>query len=107
VQTVIHPAAPCSAAVAERRSADRRFAELAARTGLEPELAQRYASDPVAVLAEFGLSAAEPLYLGGFLGEESGTLIDDLDAAPAAVVAHWCDCYSPAGTSARAVVRSK
>lgn len=44
---------------------DLRFAELAARTGLEPELARRCGDDPLAVLAEFGLIAAEPLYVGG------------------------------------------
>jgi hypothetical protein len=37
-----------------------RFAELTARTGLEPELAQRYKNSPALVLAEFGLSVTEP-----------------------------------------------
>lgn len=58
--------------------ADRRNAELAARTGLEPELAQRYAADPASVLAEFGLSATEPLYLGGSL-DCTDFVIEDLD----------------------------
>jgi putative thiazole/oxazole-modified microcin (TOMM)-like peptide len=39
---------------------DWRFAELVARTWLEPELAERYGADPCAVLAEFGLSIADP-----------------------------------------------
>ncbi|WP_354643030.1 hypothetical protein [Kitasatospora camelliae] len=65
---------------------DRRFAELAARTGLEPELAQRYASDPVAVLAEFGLSAAEPLYLDEILTDAELILIEDLDRPAAGLV---------------------
>jgi hypothetical protein len=34
---------------------DWRFAELVVRTWMEPELARRYAQDPIPVLAEFGL----------------------------------------------------
>ncbi|WP_377270047.1 hypothetical protein [Peterkaempfera sp. SMS 1(5)a] len=67
--------------LALRADEARRFAELSARTGLEPELAQRYANDPVAVLAEFGLTAAEPLYLGGDVDDDSLLLIEDLDPA--------------------------
>ncbi|WP_157875895.1 hypothetical protein [Peterkaempfera griseoplana] len=63
--------------LALRADEARRFAELSARTGLEPELAQRYANDPVSVLAEFGLTAAEPLYLGA--DDDSLLLIEDLD----------------------------
>lgn len=37
---------------------DWRFAELVARTWMEPDLAYRYAVDPVPVLAEFGLTVA-------------------------------------------------
>lgn len=47
-------------------SSDHQFALLTARAGLEPELAQRYTSDPVSVLAEFGLPATEPVYGDGF-----------------------------------------
>ena len=36
---------------------DWRFAELVARSWMEPELVVRYAADPCAVLAEFGLEA--------------------------------------------------
>ncbi|MCI0383411.1 hypothetical protein [Streptomyces sp. CNQ085] len=43
---------------------DRRFAELALRTGLEPGLEARYTADPVAVLSGFGLPAAEAPYGG-------------------------------------------
>ncbi|KNE82228.1 MULTISPECIES: hypothetical protein [Streptomyces] len=54
---------------------DLRFAELAARTGLEPELARRCADDPAALLEEFGLSAAEPLYTG------QSVVVEELDRA--------------------------
>lgn len=37
---------------------DWRFAELVARSWMEPELAVRYAADPCGVLAEFGLTVA-------------------------------------------------
>lgn len=37
---------------------DWRFAELVARSWMEPELAVRYAADPCRVLAEFGLKVA-------------------------------------------------
>ncbi len=37
---------------------DWRFAELVARSWMEPELAVRYAADPCRVLAEFGLTVA-------------------------------------------------
>ncbi|MDG9704704.1 hypothetical protein [Streptomyces sp. DH37] len=89
---------------------DHRFAELAARTGLEPDLGRRYAADPVAVLSEFGLSAAEtpygdvtdpvailaefglcasePLYLGG------PVVVEDLEHADAyGVVAASLTCW--------------
>jgi hypothetical protein len=67
-----------SSALACKTLESRRFAELAARTGLEPDLAQRYATDPVAVLAEFGLSAAEPLYFDDFVTAETAILIENL-----------------------------
>lgn len=38
---------------------DWRFAELVVRTWIEPELARRYAEDPLPVLAEFGLSVPD------------------------------------------------
>ncbi|MEU6534310.1 hypothetical protein [Streptomyces sp. NPDC047000] len=72
-------------------SCDHRFALLTARAGLEPELAQRYTSDPVSVLAEFGLPATEPVYgddfaavFGAAYGAGSGgtgrvLVIDHLD----------------------------
>jgi hypothetical protein len=75
VQTITDLAAP-----SHKAQEARRFAELAARTGLEPDLAQRYANDPVAVLAEFGLSAAEPVYAGEFLTTTSAVLIEELDS---------------------------
>ncbi|MFD9504878.1 hypothetical protein [Streptomyces sp. NPDC060035] len=51
---------------------DHRLALLTARAGLEPELAQRYTSDPVSVLAEFGLPATEPVY-----GDMFGLVLGD------------------------------
>jgi hypothetical protein len=39
---------------------DWRFAELVASSWMEPELVVRYAADPCAVLAEFGLELARP-----------------------------------------------
>jgi hypothetical protein len=54
------------------------FAELAARAGLEPELARRCTDDPVALLAEFGLSAAEPLYTGQLVVVEELDRLDGL-----------------------------
>ncbi|MEV0092381.1 hypothetical protein [Streptomyces sp. NPDC050738] len=63
-----------------------RFAELAARTGLEPELAQRYESDPAAVLAEFGISGNMPRTTQGT------TVIEDLSAPEghARDTIRWC-----------------
>jgi hypothetical protein len=62
-------------------SPDHRFALLTARAGLEPELAKRYTSDPVSVLAEFGLPSTEPVYgdTGRFL------VIEQLDGPSAAL----------------------
>lgn len=55
---------PTTASTEHTGTEDRRFAELAVRTGLEPGLEARYTADPVAVLAEFGLPAAETPYGG-------------------------------------------
>lgn len=66
---------------------DLRFAELAARTGLEPELARRCTDDPAALLEEFGLSAAEPLYTG------QSVVVEELDRADGlALVAPTLGC---------------
>ncbi|MFE3519538.1 hypothetical protein [Streptomyces sp. NPDC059166] len=74
--------APAPAAV-QALSSDHRLALLTARAGLEPELAQRYTSDPLSVLAEFGLPAAEPVYSGqggsGVREAGHGLVIDRLD----------------------------
>lgn len=75
---------------------DRRFAELTVRSGLEPELAQRYAADPVAVLAEFGLSACEPLYLGGAVGDGETILIEEFDGPGAGFVSLCSGSWSAA-----------
>ncbi|QOV35701.1 hypothetical protein IM697_37570 [Streptomyces ferrugineus] len=65
---------------------DHRFALLTARAGLEPDLAQRYLNDPVSVLAEFGLLAAENVYLFGEpSGPSHGIAREDLDAVDAPV----------------------
>ena len=76
-----------------------RFAELAARTGLEPQLAGRFEADPAAVLREFGLSEGEARYVtGGSLSVES------LSGAGVTVSsASWCVCWSPTGPSPLAV----
>ncbi|MFE4637520.1 hypothetical protein ACFRJ1_29665 [Streptomyces sp. NPDC056773] len=50
-----------------------RFAELAARTGLEPELGERFDGDPVAVLTEFELPVGDMAWAG-----EHTLFIDDL-----------------------------
>ncbi|MDN3295372.1 hypothetical protein QWM81_15180 [Streptomyces ficellus] len=89
-------------------SEDHRFALLTARTGLEPDLAQRYTADPLSVLAEFGL-AAEPVYAGGRYdgGDWGGELvIENLDGPASAAGCYGC--YSglaplPVHESARAV----
>ncbi|WP_326438142.1 hypothetical protein [Streptomyces sp. H27-D2] len=62
---------------------DHRFAELAARTGLEPELAQRYATDPVSVLAEFGMSAAESHYMSAPAGDEQAAILAEFGLSAA------------------------
>ncbi|KAF4407925.1 hypothetical protein [Streptomyces lycii] len=53
-----------AAGTARTAQEDLRFAELAARAGLEPDLARRCADDPAGLLEEFGLSPAEPLRTG-------------------------------------------
>ncbi|MBT2447918.1 hypothetical protein J7F03_12685 [Streptomyces sp. ISL-43] len=53
-----------------------RFAELAARTGLEPKLGQRFDRDPSGVLLEFGLEAHAVDWAAG-----ATVSIDDLSAA--------------------------
>ncbi|MEV8594621.1 hypothetical protein [Streptomyces sp. NPDC052012] len=71
---------------------DHRFALLTARAGLEPELAQRYLNDPASVLAEFGLPAAETVYLAGEpAGAAQAVVREDLDTVDAAVTR---GCYS-------------
>ncbi|MFI6349222.1 hypothetical protein [Streptomyces sp. NPDC050560] len=50
--------AESTARTAGPTSSEHQFALLMARAGLEPELAARYGTDPLAVLAEFGLPPA-------------------------------------------------
>jgi hypothetical protein len=67
-----------------------RFAELAARTGLEPELAGRFEADPEAVLTEFGLPAGEAESMVG-----TGR-VENLSGVDAEVSeASWCVCWTP------------
>jgi putative thiazole/oxazole-modified microcin (TOMM)-like peptide len=76
-----------------------RFAELTARAWLEQELAARYAEDPCAVLAEFGIALADPQAapaLPADPGEE--LVIGDLDRA--ADVAPFTICTAGMGTAA-------
>ncbi|MCX5055296.1 MULTISPECIES: hypothetical protein [unclassified Streptomyces] len=68
---------PAPARRAHATSQDHRIALLTARAGLEPELAARYLADPVSVLAEFGVVAAEPVYLAAAVGETF--VLEDLD----------------------------
>lgn len=70
-----------------------RFAELAARTGLEPELAGRFEADPEAVLREFGLSAGEAQLVTG--GSRSVQNLSGVGADISA--AAWCYCWAPFG----------
>jgi hypothetical protein len=68
-----------------------RFAELAARTGLEPELARRFESDPGSVLREFGLPADEAVRAAG-----GGIVVESLTAVGVEPgQAEWCTCWSP------------
>jgi hypothetical protein len=74
------------------------YALLTARTGLEPDLAQRYTNDPLSVLAEFGLTAAEPVYLVA----REDVLLENLDQ-PGTAGASFCNfthgpaCFGPSG----------
>ncbi|MFF8828556.1 hypothetical protein [Streptomyces sp. NPDC015131] len=76
--------------------ASHRFALLTARTGLEPDLAQRYTTDPLSVLSEFGLAGAEPVYLVG----AEDVFVENLDQ-PGAGAASFCNfthgpaCFGP------------
>lgn len=75
---------------------DHRFALLTARAGLEPDLAQRYTTDPLSVLAEFGLAATEPVYGDMFDTADIGLVIDDLDRSGAATTLFCCASYAQA-----------
>ncbi|MEU2712212.1 hypothetical protein [Streptomyces sp. NPDC007205] len=70
------------------------IALLTARAGLEPELAARYFTDPVSVLAEFGLVAAEPVYLVG-AGRET-LVIEELDGTDTGVTYSCPTCWQDA-----------
>jgi hypothetical protein len=56
------------------RTVDHRFAEVTAGIELEPDLAAMQEADLTALLLEFGLPAAEPVFTGGPL-----VIIEDLD----------------------------
>ncbi|MCX4642695.1 hypothetical protein ACWGDS_33640 [Streptomyces sp. NPDC055059] len=80
-------------------TSDHQFALLTARAGLEPDLAQRYTSDPVSVLTEFGLPAMEPVYGDDFAelfgevyknsADGRGLVIDYLDR-PSGITLYGC-----------------
>ncbi|MFE1753232.1 hypothetical protein [Streptomyces anandii] len=87
-----------------------RFAELAARTGLEPDLARRFESDPAAVLREFGLPAGgtgAPAVLVAAAGTGTGPctgtpaaaggdrVVESLGAVGTDSPAGWCVCWAP------------
>ncbi|MZD07811.1 hypothetical protein GTW43_22400 [Streptomyces sp. SID5785] len=68
-----------------------RFAELAARTGLEPELAGRLDTDRTAVLREFGLPSDE----AALVPAGGDRVLESLSNAGADARATWCTCWSP------------
>ncbi|WP_411081370.1 hypothetical protein [Streptomyces sp. cmx-18-6] len=76
--TAIAPVTPTHRGTTDSEQTAERLALLTARTGLEPELAQRYISNPLSVLAEFGL-AAEPVYMEMNSGRPKGLSLEDLD----------------------------
>ncbi|MFD9443880.1 hypothetical protein ACFWBR_31420 [Streptomyces sp. NPDC060006] len=86
--TATVPAPAKQHATDSQRTAEQ-LALLTARTGLEPELAQRYLSNPVSVLAEFGL-AAEPVYLEMTGSRPTDLRLEVLDGAAAGGSA-FCD----------------
>jgi len=85
---------PAEAVTAEAVSQHHGIALLTARAGLEPELAARYHADPVSVLAEFGVAAAEPVYLAQGAGKT--LVIEDLDRmdAPVSYGSVMCTLFS-------------
>lgn len=69
-----------------------RLAELAARTGLEPKLGQRFDTDPAGVLLEFGLEAHGVDWTSG-----ATVSIDDLSAdvtGPMSICLRCTSCTS-------------
>lgn len=66
---------------------DREFAELTARIGLEPELAELYRTDPEAVLARFGITGAAPRRVAPVV------TIERLDAPDTIPVARLTDTW--------------
>ncbi|MDT0494919.1 hypothetical protein RM717_30950 [Streptomyces griseus] len=96
--TTIAPAPTTHLGTADPERTAERLALLTARTGLEPELAQRYLSNPVSVLAEFGL-AAEPVYMELADSRSQGLSLEDLDGT-AADAGSFCNfTHSPAAES--------
>lgn len=77
--TKTRPDSPAFPTTTRPPSSDHRLALLTARAGLEPELAKRYTSDPVSVLAEFGLASAEPVYGDLYGGADRFLVIEELD----------------------------
>jgi putative thiazole/oxazole-modified microcin (TOMM)-like peptide len=74
---------------------DWRFAELVARTWMEPGLVDRYATDPCSVLAEFGLTVTrseDAPSLEPYCGSE--LIIEDLEHARGIRPTHSNCCYS-------------
>ncbi|HEU5357092.1 MAG TPA: hypothetical protein VFU65_21660 [Actinocrinis sp.] len=76
---------------------DWRFAELVARSWMEPELVVRYAADPCAVLAEFGLEVTrreDAPSLEPYCGPD--LIIEDLEHARGHHL-HGCICWNEPG----------
>jgi hypothetical protein len=80
---------------AVRPRADHRLALLTARTGLEPELAQRYSEDPLSILAEFGLTATEPVYLEDRFSDQDAFVLEDFDRVGATVTSSCNFTHGP------------
>ncbi|MET3805452.1 hypothetical protein ABIB25_002456 [Nakamurella sp. UYEF19] len=72
-------------------TSDWRFVQLVAGSYLDQGLTQRYAADPRAVLAEFGLELAENEPIPDLDGAAAPTVVNDkLTGIDAAIVPGYC-----------------
>jgi len=89
---------------------DWRFAELIARTWMEPALRERYLAEPVQVLAEAGIELPYGCPVPALpSGDELDVVVDRFDALPAAApTAGFClsladEAIAPARTLSKAM----